>query len=104
MKLLFSAGVIVYFKRKEKVEYLLLHYKKDIDMIQRKKRINIYAGKIVEAYSNNKITSTNFQDAFEFTNSMLKTQKPFLNYILRMDVIPYEVKFSMGKMIGAINE
>ena len=26
MKQLFSAGVIVYFKRKEKVEYLLLHY------------------------------------------------------------------------------
>jgi len=26
MKLLFSAGVIVYFKRKEKIEYLLLHY------------------------------------------------------------------------------
>ena len=26
MKLLFSAGIVVYFKRKEKLEYLLLHY------------------------------------------------------------------------------
>ena len=26
MKLLFSAGIVVYFKRKDKVQYLLLHY------------------------------------------------------------------------------
>jgi len=26
MKLLFSAGIVVYFKRKEKFQYLLLHY------------------------------------------------------------------------------
>ena len=84
--------------------YMLLHHKKDVVMIKRVERINHYAGKITTAYASKNITLTAFQNAFEFTNSMSKAQIPSLNYILRMDRIPYEVKFSIGKMIEAINE
>jgi len=84
--------------------YLLLHHKEIVYMQQRAKRISHYAGKISTAYGQGSINKNIFQDAFKFTKPMTSNQSSSLAYTLRMDDIPHEVKFSLGKLLGELYE